>query len=207
MGGSSARFFNVDIHGKYSGALWHKVFIHRPHDFFYALRNRFYKARYRFHPKYKRHLINTGLKPGPHAAGRLILHGVFAVLVRYVEEQGGYEELLKFTQNLETAMPHHGPAKVTTRQATLQREVLALFEWWTVEYPGIKAARKLRAAEIYGGGPLFIDTPATEDTPRHVRLRSIPRSDRDELKNLTAEIERQEYEMICRLAFIRDALD
>ena len=55
---------------------------------------------HRFHPKYRYHIINTGLKPGYYDEDQLILNACFAMLERYIEWHGGDEELQKFSDEL-----------------------------------------------------------------------------------------------------------
>lgn len=208
LSGSASRFLGVEIYGDASTKAWHRFLI-RPgfHAYEWTI-TRYYQLRSRYHPRYRRHVIDTGLKPGPNLNSRLILHGMFAVLVRFVEEErGGYDALLKFTQDLDSNRSSNNPPEWIDAQVADQREMLALYKWWTLDFPALKAKRRARSEEIYGDEPLFIDVPATEEEPRHLLLRSIPKSSRKELKALDRLIATQEDEMLQRLVLLRTALD
>ena len=74
-------------------------------------------------------VINTGLEPGYYDIDELMLHGCFALLCRYIEdEQDGAEALQNFIESIRND-------EYTERQVASDTEALSLYHWWKVERP------------------------------------------------------------------------
>lgn len=115
--------------------------------------------RYRYSPKYRYYLIDTKLKPGYYDADHRMLHGLFSLLVDFVEcEKGwmqrimgenekkvGFIERWRFrdrdagirylTWEATLDNPALPPLDQVPSQAEAAREILELYKWWTENYP------------------------------------------------------------------------
>lgn len=89
---------------------------------------------YRFVPKHKYHLIDTGLKPAYYDIDTLMLHGMFALLVRYVDrEHEGLEKLEAWGHKLCSVTDEY--ANSCHEQGQKELEACELYRWWTIERP------------------------------------------------------------------------
>ena len=163
---------------------------------------------YRFHPRYRYHVIDTGLRPGFHDVDELMLHGMMSLLVRYVEEQEGgdlaLEERIASLLNPDNRDPNVPDEYQTDDYADLDRETLAIYQWWKFDRP--KAQRELRESYdvffrsgrgIRIGGRLFGEAAA--------RRTDLP-PDFVEPSVLEEALEAKEQEMLLRLVSIRRGL-
>ena len=91
-----------------------------------------YWLRSRLHPKYRYHVVKTGLRPGYYDEDDLILHSCMALLERFVAWHGGEQDFEKFTDDLRE------PDEWGTdwsRQIHKQTEALAIWRWWKYQRP------------------------------------------------------------------------
>lgn len=97
---------------------------------------------YRFNPKCKYHLIDTKLEPGYADSDYRMLHGMFALLVDFVEvELAGMHQM----SHKEAGNKYRDPASgleylkwemtLPGRQGLNAKEQMALYMWWTVDRP------------------------------------------------------------------------
>lgn len=101
-----------------------------------------YWLRSRFHPRYRFHVVNTGLPPGYHDCDSRMLHACMALLSEYVEhEHDGAEELSQFSVSLRANPDPHAEG-ADLRQADLQDEAVAIYRWWKHERPADLSARQ-----------------------------------------------------------------
>jgi hypothetical protein len=71
-------------------------------------------------PRHRYHVINTGLAPGYHDIDALMLHSCFSLLVRYVEEEKCFDNVVW----------DDDPA-----MECIAGEIEDLYHWWKHEYP------------------------------------------------------------------------
>jgi hypothetical protein len=207
-GSSLDRFAGVDIKGAHSKKLWHRFLIMPCYRVLSPIVKRYYRLRYHVHPRYKFHLIDTGLPPGPHLNSRRIMYGLFAILIAHVEErEGGLDALRESTDYLRNEQASKAPKEWIERQANDQQEMLELYLWWTTERPHLVIEKKARAEEIYGDEPLLSFDNEPETNKKHVTLRHIPSEDRKSLRELETNLNRLDDQMLTRLILLRKALD
>jgi hypothetical protein len=207
-GSSLDRFAGVDIKGAYSKKLWHRILIMPGYRALSPIVKRYYRLRFHVHPRYKFHLIDTGLLPGPHLNSRRIMHGLFAILTAHVEErEGGPDTLRESTDYLRNDQASNAPKEWIERQANDQQEMLELYLWWTTERPRLVIEKKARAEEIYGDEPLFSFDSESGTNKKQVTLRHIPSEDRKSLRELETNLNRLDDQMLTRLILLRKALD
>jgi hypothetical protein len=207
-GSSLDRLAGVDINGTHSKKLWHRIFILPCYKALLLVFKKYYQLRYRFHPSYKFHVIDTGMKPGPHLNSRRIMHGLFLILTTHVEEQeGGPETLRTSLDYLRNDSKSNAPREWITAQADAQQEMLTLYLWWTVERPRLIAEKKAFADEIYGDGPLFSFEEEPDTKIKKVSLRHIPDDGRKSLDELEENLNQLDDQMLTRLVLLRKDLD
>jgi hypothetical protein len=118
-----------------------------------------YWARSRFHPKYRHHVIKTGLRPGYYDEDVLILYACMALLKRFVEWHGGVQKLDAFTKELQEEtrdgwrMDH---------QITSQAEASAIYRWWW-------QASSKREKWMVGGLPSEEEVAMVDDEQKMLR--------------------------------------
>lgn len=143
---------------------------------------------YRFNPNHKYHLIDTKLSPSYYDIDTIMLHGMFALLDRYVdEEHDGVDSLEEWGKEL--CLSSDGmSAHYSHVQGEKELEAVALYRWWHEIKPCDEAVRDELTSMLYG----------TE--------RSGDPSAYKELLELEEKIEREENEMLHRLINIRGGL-
>jgi len=99
-----------------------------------------YWLRSRFHPKYRYHIVKTGLRPGYYDEDTLILHSCMALLERFVAWHDGEHALEAFSKELLEKPDVWGCGHdEMLPQVKKQTEALAIYRWWKREYPAKKA--------------------------------------------------------------------
>ena len=128
-------------------AIWHGYTIPLLEDFlpyYNKFKHWYWAIRHRTIDVY--HKIDTGLPPEYYDIDTLMVHGMFSLLCRYVEEeQHGEARMLKFIGELETNwgtnfedIPEERRADhiaAQKRQADEMKEALRLWHWWKDVYP------------------------------------------------------------------------
>lgn len=160
----------------------------------YRVGRAFSKAKWwllhRFSPRHQYNIIRTELPPGYYDEDILILHGAFAMLVRYVEGEGGPEALEAFNVELRERPDPNAPDGIQEAQADRQAEAVALYRWWKIEKPADEARRDELLSQLYGSN-------------RSIRPS---RELKDEERALAAKIDDDEQMMLHRLIDIRRSL-
>jgi len=122
--GTMAAAFGVQVHGPHSGKPWHRLAIRPAWKLGNSISRLVWRLRWRFSPRHRWHVIDTGLKPGPREIGEVMLHGMFALLRRYVEDVcGGVEQA--------------------------EEEAAALYRWWTCGRPELVTRLRTLQRELY----------------------------------------------------------
>lgn len=93
-----------------------------------------YWMRSRFHPKYRYHVVKTGLTPGYYDEDILILHSCMVLLERFITWHGGEQKLEEFTKELLEKPGVWGcDVDSMSPQVVNQTEALAIYHWWKHE--------------------------------------------------------------------------
>lgn len=205
--GSLASVFGVSVYGRRSDAWWHKAFIRPVYLVGARVRDAVWQVRYRVDPRHRYHLIDTHLKPGYHDVDTLMLHGMFSLLRRYVEdEMGGADSIMAFNEELRRD-PNYDPED-PPRQLSNQAEAVKLYQWWTVYLPAIEKRRDELLHLLYSDHP--IETVPVEGTDlRQLVFRKRTEEQEAmhrEMRALDERIEREAQEMLHRLIDISGSL-
>lgn len=148
-----------------------------------------YGLLYRFHPRYKFHLVNTGLGYGYHDCDNRMLHACMALLCEHVElEHGGAEKLCKFSDDLRANPDPNAPEDMQTGQAERQDEAVTIYRWWKQTRPADKARRHELLMKFYG--------------PERCKDEPLYR----EFRGLEQKMDDDDEKMLLRLMAIRRSL-
>ena len=93
---------------------------------------------YRFHPKHRYHLVDTGLAPGYYDKDYLMLCACFNLLKHYVEDELGGVEKLGYWETVTFEKSGCGSKKELTILRKRDKEILDLYIWWTKVFPARK---------------------------------------------------------------------
>lgn len=209
-GGSGARFFNIPIYGnKFYKETWFKWVVVKPWKItgnVFSDLPRWFKVR--LNKTYMHHVIHTGLKPGWHDIDIIMLHGMFALLVRFVDwESGGVEKLDEFTKELIGNPDPNAPDGLGNGQITTQSEAVSLYKWWTVEYPADQKKLDELMHEGYGKQPVF---EKVEGLPLYKYVPETPTPSRQQIRAEITALEKKihddEQNNLIRLVKIRGGL-
>ncbi len=149
---------------------------------------------YRFHPRHKYHLINTGLARTYWDYDERILHGCMAMLCEYVEDFGSESDIEEFNAYLRNPKNDpHAPGELKSGQADRQEEALAIYRWWKYQRPEEIKLRVEMCGNLFGRRPIPI--PVTEQKQYHADFRALER-----------KIEDDAQAMLHRLIDIRQSL-
>jgi hypothetical protein len=212
VGGSGATLLGYPVYGGKATPRWVKPvfhFVKRGSD----LKWRLY---HRYHPRHRYNIIKTDLPPGYYDIDTLMLHGMMALLCRYVEEEsGGAESLGQFTEELygEAADGTQIEPQVgaIARQADKQGEALAIYRWWKHQRPQDQARCDELRSHLYGNRERVSFVPDEEHPDLLHRMVVKPFEGdevamNEEFRRLEAKIEHDEDEMLQRLLKIRRTL-
>lgn len=212
--GSRARVFGVDVFGDYEGKWWYDYGICPVYLAGRKVRDGIWWLRYRLNRRHRYHLIDTHLKPGYYDIDHIMLHGMFSLLRRYVEEEHeGVESLEKWGRELiEMAEKDEFLRGAHDRQGQKELEAVALYRWW-MESRSADLKRQDELMDLlYGRGDRIIWTDAGEIdgepvSEAHVRPYEGEEIEwRKELDALEEKIANEEQEMLHRLIDIRRSL-
>ena len=150
MGGSSTRVFGRPV---FSGArpFW-LMPTYRAFQWVYDAKWRF---RHRYIRKYQFNIIRTDLEPGYYDVDTLMLHGVMALVVRYVEEErGGEDDLDKWGNELIDPANNdpNAPEGLMERQGQKELDVLDIYRWWKHQRPADLARKDALLRVLYRRG-------------------------------------------------------
>jgi hypothetical protein len=188
-------FFGVSIYGENRDKWWHKFLIVPGWKFYRILHRAKWWVRYRYDSGHQYHMIRTDLAPGYYDIDTVMLHGMFKLLDRYVdEERDGVDDLERWADDL----------GVETGQGKSEFEAATLYRWWNEVRPADHKRREELMSEIYGKRKF--------ETEGHV-MRLSPYTGTNNVEELYKElgvleekINREEDEMLIRLVKIRTSL-
>lgn len=210
---SFARVFGVEVFGDHYEKWWWKLTIWPIYSVGSAVRNGIWWFRYRIDPNHRYHVIHTHLKPNYYDIDYLMLHGMFSLLRRYVEdEHDGVDALEKWGNELlgRDGEKDEFLREANERQGKKELEAVALYRWWMETYPAmLRRQEELDAAyQADEKRPLL-----TWEDEEPGLSRMISREDNEseaairvESDELDARIAREEQEMLHRLIDIRGGL-
>lgn len=119
---------------RFRGWLW----FNRYRTPIWQLRKAIWWVRHRTTDRYDRIYIKS-LTPGYYDCDTLMLHGIFELIRRFVEdEHGGRKSLDEFSAELESraeTSSNPGEPEALLRQARFQRDVVDLYDWWRTKRP------------------------------------------------------------------------
>jgi hypothetical protein len=209
--GSTAVLFGVPIYGnRFYDTLWFRGTVMPIFRLGRSLHDMRAWLRCRTFPKYRHHVVDTGLRPGWHDCDELMLHACMALLCRYVEwECGGEDKLAGFSDELLVpGSEGHGPRNVVEAQANTQNEALTIYRWWKYERPVDRARNEELLLRLYDQRRM--KTEPTEDGVLHeIKFEPLVGEDIDhhkEFKKLEQKIDQDERMMLRRLIDIRQSL-
>jgi hypothetical protein len=206
--GSRASAFGVGIYEERAKAWWARLTVVPVYRVGHGIHNAWLWLRRRFHPDYQHHIIRTGLEPGWWDCDTLMLHGAFALLVRYVEwECDGADKLDAWSADLIARPDPNAPVGLGEAQASRQMTATDLYRWWKVSKPADEARRDEMCSALFGGKMKSEPVPGTD---LHRLIFEEFEGDRkrlyDEFRALEERIDREEQEMLHRLVDIRRSL-
>ncbi len=211
--GSMACVFGVDVFGKHSDSWWHKWTIWPIYRFGRTIRDAIWWIRYHIDPRHKYHLIDTHLKPGYYDIDGLMLHGMFSLLRRYVEEEyDGVEALEEWGKELLDGGENEFCREANIGQGSKELEAVSLYRWWMEARPAMLKRQDELMEFLYGGESRISWTDAGEIdgepiSEAHVRPYEGEEIEwRKELDALEEKIANEETEMLHRLIDIRGGL-
>lgn len=206
--GSSSAFLGINIHGKYSETWWLRGIVKPVWRIGKKINDLLWQFKYRYVKRHKYHLIDTGLEPGYCDIDHIMLHGMFALLTRYVdEEHEGVDALKSWGEELcdsTNGMAAHSDHA----QGEKELEAVALYNWWHVTRPADLERCDTLLHILYGKRSLEFE----KDEGTNYSTLSMKAFDTeeaklyDEFRALEAKIETEETEMLHRLIDIRGGL-
>ena len=132
LAGSASVMFGVDVFGDHADTWWHRAFVMPAYRIASRLSSLKWAFMHRWVPRHQYNVIRTGLRPGYYDIDKLMLHGCFALLRRYVEsERGGEAALEKRIRALRATPDPNAPeglveANVSTDETALEAAMLRL---------------------------------------------------------------------------------
>lgn len=150
----------------------------------YSIKNFFssiyYWFLYRFWSKHKYHLIDTKLGYGYHEIDDRLIHGMFELLVDYVEIESGHID--------------HGDV--------VEEEIKELYYWWKVDRLHRDDYLIQFPKDPKGSSSLWLLDPKYENAPEHESFKAVAQIRYEAVKDNYAE----DTNMLIRLIRIRDKL-
>lgn len=207
---SMSHFLGVGINGAHGGTWWHSFAIMPLWKMGRAIHRRKMRLLYRFHPAYRFHVVDTGLKPGPHLGEKLILHASFSILMnsmRFRYESLGQLEV--HLRDLQNAPIGNNPPELIASEVTFIKELIELVRWWTITRPADLALAKSLSELVYGDVHIItsIDDKTGAKSLEFSLIAPEHKEQKKELRVLRKKITHEESEMLHRLINIRGGLD
>jgi hypothetical protein len=207
--GSSSSIFGIPVYGRRSEEWWFKALLRPIWKAAHKMHRGLMWLRYRLVKRHKYHLIDTRLPPHYYDIDTLMLHGMFSLLRRYVEdEHEGVDALEKWGRELVGVDKRDFMMEATQRQGNKELEAVALYRWWTESLPAMEKRKDELMSSLYGrdriqfnpvaGGELF-ELSMTPFEGDEVAMEA-------EMRALEDRIDREEQEMLHRLIDTRRAL-
>lgn|SRR5574343_127606 len=153
---------------------------------FYRIERAKYWLMYRLHPRYRYHLIDTGLGYGYHERDDQLLHASMAILIGYVEDC--------------ESTGCHDPGD----------EARAILHWWRIQRPADQGQYNKWVNELYGGESRMKFKPV-EGQPKLQKIVFDPLSEDDDAKQkalwaLDEKIHADEQAFLHKLIDIRPSM-
>lgn len=131
LGSSSAVVFGISVFGKSSNK-----FIDISHSFFKKIRDMKYWFLYRYSKEHQYHLIDTKLKPSYYDIDHVMLHGVMALVCRYIEEEyKGEDDFEKYVKDISENHDPNMDEEYYKNFNDINGRILQLYRWWKYERP------------------------------------------------------------------------
>lgn len=207
---SMSHFLGIDIYGPNRGKWWHSFGVMPLWKIGRLIHRRKLRLLYRFHPAHRHHVIDTGLRPGPHTGNRLILHASFSILLKSMRFQHGTLEKLELdTSKLESAPIGNNPPELIEQELKFRKEMIALVKWWTVTRPADLSQAKSLAELVYGDVHLVEKVDEATGAKSLEFFSSSPENNEEKqnLRALRRKIAQEEIQMLHRLIDLKGGLD
>lgn len=161
---------------------------------------------YRVHPKFRHHVVATGLKPGPHSGRQLILHANFQILLQSIDfEFGSIHALEQLRAKLMEKPDPKAPDGLIDHHLERQSALLELSTWWVSTRPTQLERLKALSDKVIEQTPSQLDNTTTSDDL--FDIGPINEEILKEYETLRRELTRQEQTMLHRLIDLRLGLD
>lgn len=207
---SMSHFFGVKIYGQHRGKFWHSSLIMPMWKFGRTIHRIKQRLFCRFHPSYRFHIVDTGLNPGVHMGGKLILHASFSILMRSITfRYGTLDKLETHARNLQLAPVGSNPPELVFSELSFVKELIALVKWWTIQRPEDLSRVKVISAAIHADLQLvaktdeIIGVKSLEFSATAPEYKDVEK----ELCSLRKKIADEETVMLHRLMDLRGWLD
>ena len=155
LGSSSATVFGRRVFGGYRPFWLMPTF--RAFQWVYTVR---WKLLHRYHPRHQYNIIRTDLEPGYYDVDTLMLHGVMALVCRYVEDERGGEAKLE-ERGKELIDPANddpnAPKGMVEAQGQKELDVLDIYKWWKHQRPKDQSRRDALLHILYGRGRMSFE--------------------------------------------------
>jgi len=113
-----------------------------------------YWFKYRFVKDHKYNVVYTDLKPGYYDIDTLMLHGVMALVCRYVDgERGGRQDFLDRIAWLEDDSQHREVDAEMIKDgefAKFEKQVLEIYDWWKTGRHVDRERRRFLVNKLFG---------------------------------------------------------
>lgn len=162
-----------------------------------------YWALYRFHPRYKYHILKIG-EPGYTDYDYRMLHACMNILELYLYEEYGKSNIQSWVKkncenSPEGGIHDHGDWD----------EHLQIYRWWKITKPSDEKRQSFLVSHLYRHGRMY--TEPVEGNDRLVEVKFKPWEGLDkglhaELDKLREKIEQDEQDYLVRLVKIRRTL-
>ena len=173
------------------------TFMKISYRFFKKLHDFKYELMYRFIPKHQYNIIRTGLKPGYYDIDHVMLHGMMALLVSYVEREQGGEK--KFADHIKSHVKEGYPADY-------DQEALDIYRWWKYEYTYSWDNYYKCLRETYSRKAKWKELPNGNYSLEDVGVNPAATLSPEALHKLEEDLYDKEQEMLYRLVTIRRCL-
>lgn len=148
----------------------------------YAVKEMYWWCIHRVHPKHRYHVVRTALSPGYHDIPELMLYATFSLLVRYVEDEKCFDNIVWDNDDIHSCVAS---------------ELEDLYHWWIIEYPKREGIESALYAQLDDSGFMATD-------PEKREVSDNNRIIYDKLNKLEVYWKEQDIYNIKRLVSIKD---
>lgn len=170
-------------------------------NIYWSWRQAYWWVAHRCIPRYRYHMINTGLGYGYHDEGESLLYASMVLLCEYIKACGGVKDLAEFSEELRN-LEKDEVSQCTLDQIRRQEEAIAIYNWWTEERPRDRKKQDELIDGLYGNRKFSF----TGDSPLMKGFNEKEKMWAEELRRVEEKIDTDEQTMLHRLIDIRPGL-